>query len=244
MANDLSHTTLDFPSLQEQKQYWDARWDRTKMPNDWALRRAEEILDLLHAVPCKDGNILDLGCGTGWFAEKLSRLGRVTGIDLSEGAIAAAKVRYPDIQFTAGNLFDMTLATETFDLVVCQEVIAHVPDQQRLLNRIADVMKPGGYLAITTVNKFVIDRVNCGPDPREHIKQWLTMKDFKQLLSHHFRVLRTTTVLPMGDRGILRLLNASKIEALCNHLFGVKRIERLKERAGFGYTMVALAQKQ
>ena len=239
----MNHPTSVFPSLREQQQYWDARWDRTKMPNDWALRRAETILDFLHGVPCKNGNILDLGCGTGWFAEKLSRFGRVTGIDLSESAIAAAQARYPGIDFLAGNLFDMKLSPETFDLVVCQEVIAHVPDQRALLDRIANVMKPGGYLAITTANKFVIDRAEFGPDPREHIKQWLTMKDFQRLLYHRFRVLRATTVLPMGNRGILRLVNASKIEALFNHLLGAKRIERLKECSGFGYTIVALAQK-
>jgi 2-polyprenyl-3-methyl-5-hydroxy-6-metoxy-1,4-benzoquinol methylase len=185
-----------------------------------------------------------LGCGTGWFAEKLSHFGRVTGIDLSASAISAAQKRYPGIEFIAGNLFDMKLPRETFDVVVCQEVIAHVPDQPALLDRIAEVMKPGGYLVITTVNKFVIDRVDCGPDPREHIKQWLTMNEFKRLLRRRFRVLRTTTVLPMGDRGILRLLNASKIEALLNHLLGAKIIETLKERTGFGYTMIALAQKQ
>jgi hypothetical protein len=104
-------------------------------------------------------------------------------------------------------------------------------------------MKPGGYLVITTVNKFVIDRVDCGPDPREHIKQWLTMTEFKRLLRRHFRVLRTATVLPMGKRGVLRLLNTSKIETLLNHILGTKTVEVLKERSGFGYTMIALVQK-
>ena len=240
---NLNQPASAFPSLQEQKDYWDIRWGRMRSPNDLDLRRAEQIVGFVGQIGLRQGKILDLGCGTGWFAGQLSNFGLVTAIDLSEGAISIAKARFPHIQFIAGNLFELTLPREEFDLVVCQEVIAHVADQAGLLNRIADVLKPRGYLVITTVNKFVIDRVDLGPDPREHIKQWLRMKDFKQLLAQSFQVLRTTTVIPMGDRGMLKFLNKSKFAGLLHHLLGSKTFTTLKERAGLGYTMMALAQK-
>lgn len=243
MAQDLDDTTLAFPSLQEQKGYWDIRWGRMRSPNDLDLRRAETIIDIIGQIELSQAKILDLGCGTGWFAGKLSNFGLVTAIDLSESAISIAKTRLPHIQFIAGNLFDLPLPKQEFDLVVCQEVIAHVADQVGLLNRIADVLTPRGYLVITTVNKFVIDRVDLGPDPREHIKQWLRMKDFKRILAQRFHVLQTATVIPMGDRGILKLVNKSKFAGLFHHLLGSKTFTKLKERAGLGYTMIALAQK-
>ena len=237
-------SSIVFPSTEQQQHYWDERWDRNKMPNDWALLRSEKMLAYIRQVRLRQPNILDLGCGTGWFTQKLSSFGEATGIDLSETAIAIAKSQFPHIHYIKGNIFEMTLPREHFDLVVCQEVIAHVPDQLELLSRIANVLKPAGYLVITTVNKFIIDRVDFGPDPDEHIKQWLSMKDLRELLRQRFDVLRTTTVLPMGYGGVLRLVNASLLNSVLFRLLGPSRLAVLKERAGLGYTMIALAQKR
>jgi len=244
VAKDVEDTTLNFPSLPEQKGYWDIRWTRMRSPNELDLRRAESILGLIQKLGLAHAKILDLGCGTGWFSGDLSKFGQVTGVDLSETAISKAKARFPHVQFIAGNLFELTFPRENFDLVVCQEVIAHVADQVGLLNRIADILKPKGYLIMTTVNKFVIDRVDLEPDPAEHIKQWLSMEDFKQLLKERFDVRKTTTVIPMGDRGVLRFLNKSKFAGLLFHVLGADTFTTFKERAGLGYTMIALAEKR
>ena len=52
----------------------------------------------------------------------------------------------------------MSLPENHFDVVVSQEVIAHVPDQAAYLEKAADVLRRDGYLIITTPNKFVVDR--------------------------------------------------------------------------------------
>jgi 2-polyprenyl-3-methyl-5-hydroxy-6-metoxy-1,4-benzoquinol methylase len=198
----------------------------------------------LRSLPLDHPNILDLGCGTGWFAEQLSHVGTVTGIDLSETAISLASAQFPQITFIAGNLFELPLSAETFDVVVSQEVIAHVPDQVALLDRISHVLKPGGYFVVTTVNKFVIERMYHPPDPPQHIKQWLDIRALKHLLRPRFRVLRTTTVLPMGHWGLLRLINSVKVNAALEWLIPEPYLETLKEWAGFGYTLIVLAQKR
>jgi 2-polyprenyl-3-methyl-5-hydroxy-6-metoxy-1,4-benzoquinol methylase len=177
-------------------------------------------------------------------AEQLSHLGTVTGLDLSETAIALARAQFPQATFIAGNLFELPLPAHSFDVVVSQEVIAHVPDQAALLDRITHVLKPGGYLVITTVNKFVIERMYHPPDPPAHIKQWLDMRALKRLLHPHFRVLRTTTVLPMGHQGVLRLINSAKVNTALGWLIPTLYLEALKEWAGFGYTLIVLAQKR
>jgi 2-polyprenyl-3-methyl-5-hydroxy-6-metoxy-1,4-benzoquinol methylase len=232
------------PSLDEQQQYWDRRWDRTRNPNEWSFRRAEAITRFLRSLRLECPKILDLGCGTGWFADQLSYLGTVTGIDLSETAISLARVQFPQATFIAGDLYELPLPAETFDVVVSQEVIAHVPNQVALLDRIHHVLKPEGYLVVTTVNKFVIERMYHPPDPPAHIKQWLDMRALQHLLCPRFRVLRTTSVLPMGHKGLLKVINSTKVNTALGLLIPKPYLESLKEWAGFGYTLIVLAQKR
>ena len=237
-------STVQDPSLADQRRYWDARWDRTRSPNGWSLRRGESILESIRMLRLERPKILDVGCGTGWFTGQLSRLGPTVGMDLSHTAIALAKSQFPDVTFIAGNVFETHLPTAHFDLVVSQEVIAHVKDQSALLDRIAETLKPGGYLVITTANKLVMSRMDFGPDPDAHIKQWLDIKALRRLIRPRFDVLRTTSVLPMGDRGFLRIVNSAKINDVVSWVIPRRYLETFKERAGLGYTLVVLAQKK
>jgi hypothetical protein len=82
------------------------------------------------------------------------------------------------------------------------------------------------------------------PDPREHIKQWLNLKEFKELLSPRFRVVASTSILPMGHRGILRPVNSHKVNTALQLLPPASSLERWKERAGLGYTLIVLVQKR
>ena len=239
-TNSSSYT----PSLAEQKQYWEKRWERSRIPNAWQLRRGEAILTLLRSLGLVHPKILDLGCGTGWFTDQLSHMGEAIGIDLSETAITLASSQFPHVAFMSGNLYEIPLLPEQFDVVVSQEVIAHVEDQMRFLDRIAYTLKADGYLVLTTVNRFVIERTNQPPDPPEHIKQWLTVKEIKRLLQPNFHVLDMTTVIPMGSRGLLKLVNSYKVNAALRRLFSRARLDAIKEWAGFGYTRIVLARKK
>jgi 2-polyprenyl-3-methyl-5-hydroxy-6-metoxy-1,4-benzoquinol methylase len=138
----------------------------------------------------------------------------------------------------------MGLPEGHFDLVVSQEVIAHVPDQNAYLERAARVLKPSGHLIVTTPNLFVHNRNYWAPIPPGHIEQWLTRRGLKRLLRPHFKVLRTTTAVPMGHGGILRLVNSPKLNWVPRLLLSPERIERFKEWAGFGWTQIVLAQKR
>jgi 2-polyprenyl-3-methyl-5-hydroxy-6-metoxy-1,4-benzoquinol methylase len=242
----------DNPSTGAQRAYWDERWETQRSPNDWQKQRAQAILAMVQGLSLDSPRILDLGCATGWMTKLLSELGPAEGVDLSEAAIAIAKSQYPGIQFTAGDLYEIPLTSDPVDLVVCQEVIAHVSDQPLLIRRISEVIKPGGYLIITAANKFVMDRmrdsdgiVGVGPeDPDEHIKKWLDMKGLKRLLEPYFTVNRTTSVIPIGERGWLRVINSHKLNKAVGRLISQRRLKALKERMGFGYSIIAIGQKK
>lgn len=235
------------PSLELQKEhwrYWNSRHAGCAQSSLRPLRRADKILGYLRSVRLERPTILDMGCGTGWFANKLSQFGPTTGIDLCDEAIAQAKANYPHATFICGNVFEIALPESHFDVVVSQEVLAHVPDQADYLERAARVLKPGGYLIVSTPNRFVHERNYWAPIPPGHIEQWLSRRALKRLLRPHFRMLRMTTAVPMGHGGILRLVNSYKLNWVLELFFSPKRIEAFKEWAGFGWTRIVLAQKR
>jgi 2-polyprenyl-3-methyl-5-hydroxy-6-metoxy-1,4-benzoquinol methylase len=235
------------PNLIGQQRFWN-NWNATmrdsKNLNDWSLKRGETIVQAVRSLAIKHPKILDFGCGTGWLTERLAEFGETTGIDLAERVIAEAQVRSPHINYIAGDIFQMPLKSAYYDIVVSQEVIAHIPDQPAYVDRAAEVLKSRGYLIITTPNKFVMDRSDWPPQPCEHIEQWLTMASLKRLLQRQFEVHHTSTIVPLGNRGILRFINSYKINAALGLFISEKHLEKLKEQGGWGWTIVALAQKK
>lgn len=104
-------------------------------------------------------NVLDIGCGGGILSESLAESGaQVTGIDLSEAAIGAAKTHNASqpnkvyYQVTAAE----TLAEsnpEQFDIITCMELLEHVPDPAQLIQSCAKLVKPGGKVFFSTINR-------------------------------------------------------------------------------------------
>jgi 2-polyprenyl-3-methyl-5-hydroxy-6-metoxy-1,4-benzoquinol methylase len=239
-----------YPTIDDQKQFWDwhwQHWQERKTINSWKDKRHEMVLTFLRSLALDHPRILDLGCGPGWYTERLAQFGQTTGVDLSKEAISVAKSRLPQITFLAGDLYELPLPTEHFDVVVSQEVIDHVPDQVAFLNRAASVLKPGGYLILSCANKFVMDRLGDGEfplQPAAHISRYLDAKGLKRLLRPYFDILRLTTILPIGHRGILRLINSHKLNSVLGFVIPPRYLEAMKERAGLGYTLIVLAQKK
>ena len=105
--------------------------------------------------------ILDIGCGGGLLAEPMARLGaQVTGIDASQGAIAAASAHaaQQNLAIEYLNTSSEAMAAQKanqarFDFIYASEVIEHVTDRPAFLNAMKAMLKPGGVLAITTINK-------------------------------------------------------------------------------------------
>lgn len=204
------------------------------------------VLAFLASLSLDRPNILDVGCGPGWFTDNLARHGTVTGLDLSEEAINMARSRFPKVTFMAGNVYEVRLPEAHFDVVVSQEVLDHVEDQSAFISRVAGLLKPGGHLLLSYANKFVMDRArdDFPPQPSGHISHYLTGKDFKQLLRPHFQLLRSRTIIPVGHEGLLRIINSHKLNVLARPLIGQQHLDHMKERMGLGFQVISLAQKR
>ena len=106
-----------------------------------------------------DKNILDVGCGGGILSEALHDFGGiVTGIDAAGPGIEVAKVHAKENNKNI-SYFEKTAETlneecpESFDIVTCLEVLEHVPDPKNLVKTCVSLLKPGGSLFLSTINR-------------------------------------------------------------------------------------------
>ncbi len=233
------------PPLTLQRKFWDswAAISGDKGYEEISARQARTICDWLSSLDVTDMKLLEVGCGTGWLCPRLAAFGNVTATDLSPTQIETARILFPQVRFLAGDFMTLELEPEQFDVVVTLEVLAHVADQQAFVERIARLLKPNGLLMLATQNRPVLERHNrIDPPGPGQIRRWVDTRELTTLLSRSFRILELKSVTPRANRGIMRLLNSRKINYPVRALFD-DRFERLKERLGLGWTLVALARK-
>jgi 2-polyprenyl-6-hydroxyphenyl methylase/3-demethylubiquinone-9 3-methyltransferase len=103
--------------------------------------------------------IVDVGCGGGILAESMAAQGAlVTGVDLSEKALKVAKLHQLEtgVQLEYRLIAAEALAEEqpeTYDIVTCMEMLEHVPDPVSTLGACARLVKPGGWVFLSTLNR-------------------------------------------------------------------------------------------
>jgi 2-polyprenyl-6-hydroxyphenyl methylase/3-demethylubiquinone-9 3-methyltransferase len=108
--------------------------------------------------PFQGLSFLDIGCGGGLVCEPLARLGaRVTGVDPAVQNIEAARRHAAGqglgIEYRVARVEDLAAEGATFDTVACLEVVEHVPDPGAFLKTCAGLVRPGGLLLVSTINR-------------------------------------------------------------------------------------------
>jgi 2-polyprenyl-6-hydroxyphenyl methylase / 3-demethylubiquinone-9 3-methyltransferase len=103
--------------------------------------------------------VVDVGCGGGILAESMAARGAlVTGIDLSDKALKVAKLHQLEsgVQLDYRLIAAEDLAAEqpnSFDVVTCMEMLEHVPDPASVVAACAAMVKPGGWVFLSTLNR-------------------------------------------------------------------------------------------
>lgn len=111
-------------------------------------------------APLAGKQVLDVGCGGGILADAMARKGaQVTGIDLATKALKVAQLhaleaQTPNVKYrevSAEALADEQ--PQTYDIVTCMEMLEHVPDPASIVRACATLVKPGGWVFFSTLNR-------------------------------------------------------------------------------------------
>lgn len=128
-------------------------------------------------------DVLDVACGTGYGSEILSsaEAASVTAVDVSKSAVAATSARLGEkATVLMGDIRDLPLPDDSFDLVVCWETIEHIEDGDRALAEIKRVLRPEGVLLVSSPNPGVYP-----PGNDFHVHEY-TPEELKAAVSAHF----------------------------------------------------------
>lgn len=135
--------------------WWDPQGDMKPLHELNPLR----VAYIAERAALAGARVIDVGCGGGILSEALARRGaHVTGIEASADVVNIAKLHLLESQL-AVDYQCITVeeyaaqATEQFDIVTCMEMLEHVPDPASVIRACARLVKPGGHLFISTLNR-------------------------------------------------------------------------------------------
>lgn len=156
MANTQNVDPNEIRKFEELASRWWDKHSEFKPLHDINPLRANWIDNL---APVAEKKVLDVGCGGGILAEALAQRGaQVTGIDMGDAPLGVAKLH----QLESGLSIDYQKSTaedfakthkNSFDTVTCLEMLEHVPDPSSVVRACAKMVKPGGHVFFSTINR-------------------------------------------------------------------------------------------
>jgi 2-polyprenyl-6-hydroxyphenyl methylase / 3-demethylubiquinone-9 3-methyltransferase len=167
--------------------------------------------DLTKSLPFKDLRILDIGCGGGLLSEPMARLGAdVVGADAAPRNIPVAQLHAEQsgltIDYRHTTAEDMAAAGERFDVILNMEVVEHVADPLAYLTACQQLLKPGGLMICSTLNRngksFVMAIIGA-----EWVMRWLPKgtHDWNKFITpgELYDLLRRAGLDPVDRKGMV-----------------------------------------
>ena len=117
----------------------------------WHTQKLKNVLKLVDSVGICPKNILDVGCASGWFLSRVKLRypkSRCVGVDIYKKAIEYGEKRYKSLKLIHADAHALPFADNSFDLVICAEVLEHVASPEKVLREIERVLGPRGTAII------------------------------------------------------------------------------------------------
>jgi SAM-dependent methyltransferase len=148
--------------------------------------------------------VLEVGCGEGIVLATLAaRLpgARFDGLELDETTLERARARCPGARLVRGDACELPFEDRSFDLVVCLEVLEHLPEPARALRELRRVARTGCLLSVPHEPFFRLGNALRGKnlgrlgDPPDHVQHW-TRRRFEAFCRGQVRLERTVLAFP------------------------------------------------
>ncbi|HEY9177082.1 MAG TPA: class I SAM-dependent methyltransferase, partial [Flavipsychrobacter sp.] len=200
-------------NIEQQKAFYDAYWRGMQPLGSYKIARAKWIMNILLHLRKKiskdNTRLLDLGCGDGRLVPMWQAItgAEVYGLELSPQAVQQAQAMFPFIRYKEGDATQTGYDNDFFDILVCHEVLEHIEVQEKLVLECNRILKTGGYLVLTTPNKYYFDRRKGGNYSQQPIENIVDKAGLFSLLHPSFQILSYETLIyARGDYGVYRYL--------------------------------------
>jgi len=213
----------------------EAEWHNRDRPGyealEWFNFHCNDVCLRMMGDICYGKRLIDLGCGRWGFEQSLIKsLGAKESVMLDiaggEGIVEAdaCDVPFPD---------------SDFDIVICRELIEHVPSPSKLLSEIWRLLKPNGFVFISTPNGF-----NVFPDGKEHVRAYFPNGFLAEIETFGFTILDKRGDAPNIHLALVPMANGG----LVNILDDFKQIAEMVDEFAYSYyigtQLFVLAQKK
>ncbi len=149
-------------------------------------------------------SVLDVGCGEGFTLERLrkAKIGKhLEGVDYLDLAIKLGKKEHPKLILKKGSIYDLKYKANSFDVVICSEVLEHVDDPQKGLEELVRVSKKYVVLSVPNEPFFILGNLLRGKNVSrfgndiEHINHW-TFWQFKKFVGKKLKIKKVMYPVP------------------------------------------------
>ncbi len=200
-------------------------------PGNRAIR--EELMDVVFTTTGSElqaaRQILDVGCGTGWWLERLAADARVTaglhGVDIRSERVAAARARVPSAQVSAADARELPYPDDRFDVVSLFTVLSSLAtreDVEKVLTDVKRVLAPGGVVLIWEPRIL---------NPMNRRTRMISLPTLRRCLGDSLEV-RSTTVVPWLARRLRSRTEAVYPRLAAIPVFRTHRLVRAKPAGG------------
>jgi SAM-dependent methyltransferase len=148
--------TIPRPSVEESKSFYpEMYYPTTQASEEYYNKHIRDFQqDKLSLVQSRvsNGSLLDIGCGSGFFLWEALKAGfAVTGVEFSDEAAAYGREHF-GLAITTGNIYDLSLERQGYDVVTLWQVLEHLDSPRELLHMVYESLKPSGLLIISVPN--------------------------------------------------------------------------------------------
>lgn len=194
----MAHLTDNYKKHTVRASFWQLQFLQRFLINNFFTVLLSEVKKL------HPDSILDVGCGEGFSLQRLQEAGigkTYEGVDSLPAALALGKKIHPKLHLKQGDIYHLPYEANTFDVVLCTEVLEHLTEPAKALKELKRVSK--GYCVISVPNEpwFMVGNFLRGKNIRrfgndiEHIQHWST-GSIKKFIDKEMTVVTVQTPMP------------------------------------------------
>ncbi len=206
----------DVKTQDKSELFWDRVAKRTSNANQKTNNKTVKVLEHLKNYLKPTDHVLDFACGYGIIAAEIYKeVDSVIGIDISMQMIKVAngrkiEQRMDNIEFSQITIFDKSLKSSSFDVVLAFNILHYLHDKEDFSNRINELIKPGGFFISSTVYKknnntfivFLFKIINkLSIMPKIYFYSSSQLEDF--MLKCNFKVIESIDISDMPERFVV-----------------------------------------